>query len=440
MNAPMELLKLPPHSVEAEQAVLGALLIDNASWDTVADLIAARDFYTGDHQKIFEAVNDLIAAGKAADVITVSEALEALKQLDQVGGLAYLGELANGVTGARNIRYHAQIVKDRATLRALAMASMDIGDLAYNTGQRSATDILNLAQSRIMALGESVNRSSGFEAVQSAMKRAVDGMGKQGTPTGFVDLDQQTGGMGNGDLIVVAGRPSMGKTAFVMNIAENVALKLDKPVGIFSLEMPSEALAARLLTSHARVNNFKFRKNVLGEGEWARMSDSLARLQDMPIHIDETGAISPTEVRARARRLSREVGGLGLVIIDYLQLMDVDALGDSRADSVGRASRDMKHLAKELNCPVMLLSQLNRSVEQRPNKRPNMADLRDSGAIEQDADVILFIYRDEVYNPDSPDKGMAEINIAKQRNGPIGTVRVTWIGEIMRFENRAVER
>lgn len=437
----VELIHLPPHSVEAEQAVLGALLVDNAAWDRVADIISARDFYTGDHQALFDNITKLIGEGKAADPLSVWERLKTVdaKVADGIG-LAYIGSLANNVTGAAFVRHHAEIVKERATLRALASTSSDITDMAYRPGQRTATDILDLAQSRIMAIGEAVNRSGGFEPVQGAMKRAVDGMGKQGTPTGFVDLDNQTGGMGNGDLIVVAGRPSMGKTAFVMNIAEYVALKQKKPVGIFSLEMPSEALAARLLTSHARVNNFKFRKGAINDNEWVRLSDSMGALDDMPIHIDETGAISPTEVRARARRLSRECGGLGLVIIDYLQLMDVDALGDSRADSVGRASRDMKHLAKELGCPVMLLSQLNRSVEQRPNKRPNMADLRDSGAIEQDADVILFIYRDEVYNTDSPDKGTAEINIAKQRNGPIGTVRVTWIGEIMRFENQTRER
>jgi replicative DNA helicase len=436
----VELIKLPPHSVEAEQSVLGGLLLDNTAWDRIADLISESDFYRVDHRLIWRHLTALIGESKEADVITVSDALQSTGELDSIGGLAYLGALAQNTPSAANIRRYAEIVKDRAILRHIAHESTTLADLAYNPNGRAASEILDEAQQRMFALTDGAQASAGFEQIYAAMKRAIDGMGKLGMPTGFTDLDNMTGGLGAGDLVVIAGRPSMGKTAFTMNIAEYVALKLQKPVGVFSLEMPSEALAARLLTSYARVNNFKFRKDAINPEERARISTSLAALQDMPLHIDETGAISPTEVRARCRRLSRECGGLGLVIVDYLQLMDVDSLGDSRADSVGRASRELKHLAKELGCPVIVLSQLNRQVEQRPNKRPNMADLRDSGAIEQDADLILFMYRDEVYNPDSPDKGLAEVIIAKQRNGPIGMVKATWIGEIMRFENRVWQR
>jgi len=439
MNAPADFLREPTHSVHAEQSVLGALLLDNAAWDRIADVITEQEFWTRDHRLLFRAISGLITAGKGADVITTAEHLEqtAAAEFDKLGGLAYLSELAQRTPSAANIGHYASIVREHAILRRLAAVSAEISEAAHQPKGRSASELLDQAQQKMFALTEGAQSSAGFEQIFAAMKRAIDGMGKLGMPTGFTDLDNMTGGLGAGDLVVIAGRPSMGKTAFTMNIAEYVALKLQKPVGVFSLEMPSEALAARLLTSYARVNNFKFRKDAINPEERGRISTSLAALQDMPLHIDETGAISPTEVRARCRRLSRECGGLGLVIVDYLQLMDVDSLGDSRADSVGRASRELKHLAKELGCPVIVLSQLNRQVEQRPNKRPNMADLRDSGAIEQDADLILFMYRDEVYNADSPDKGLAEVIIAKQRNGPIGMVKATWIGEIMRFENRA---
>lgn len=434
-----EILREPTHSVQAEQAVLGALLLDNGAWDSIAGLVTVQDFYSADHKLLFGAIEAIITRNSVADVITVAEHLEQTKPNDfsALGGLKYLGELAQNTPTAANAQRYAQIVHEHSVLRRLAAASAEIADMAYRPNGRSAAEILDDAQQCVFGITDGVSEGAGFEQIYTAMKRAVEGMGRMGTPTGFTDLDAMTGGMGAGDLIVVAGRPSMGKTAVVMNIAEWVALEVKKPVGVFSLEMPSEALAARLLTSHARVNNFKFRKDAINPDERRRVSNSMGALQGMPLHVDETGSISPTEVRARCRRLSRECGGLGLVIVDYLQLMDVDGLGDSRADSVGRASRDLKHLAKELQCPVIVLSQLNRSVEQRPNKRPNMADLRDSGAIEQDADIILFMYRDEVYNPDTPDRGTAEMIIAKQRNGPIGMVKLTWQGEYMRFGNFA---
>ena len=439
MNDHADFLREPTHSIQAEQSVLGALLLDNTAWDCVADLLIEADFWTRDHRLLFRAISGLITAGKGADVITAAEYLEqtAAADFDKLGGLAYLGELALNTPSAVNITHYARIVREHAILRRVAAVSAEISDAAYRPNGRSASEILDEAQQKMFALTEGAQSSAGFEQIYAAMKRAIDGAGKLGMPTGFTDLDNMTGGLWSGDLVVVAGRPSMGKTAFCLDIAEYVALMLRSTVAVFSLEMPSEALAARLLTGYARVNNFKFRKDAVNPEERGRISESLAKLQDIPLYVDETGAISPTEVRARCRRLSRECGGLGLVIVDYLQLMNVDSLGDSRADSVGRASRELKYLAKELQCPVIVLSQLNRQVEQRPNKRPNMADLRDSGAIEQDADLILFMYRDEVYNADSPDKGLAEVIIAKQRNGPIGMIKTVWLGEIMRFENRA---
>jgi replicative DNA helicase len=447
----LDALKVPPHSLEAEQSVLGGLLLDNAAIDKIGDLLFAADFYNDAHRSIFEAITGLIADNKPADVVTVAEVLGSLKKLDYVGGMAYLGALVENVPTAANIRRYAEIVRERAILRRLAAAGGEIADTAYNPLGRSVREILDQAETRVFEIAEHGARGQqGFQELRPLLTQVVERIellfardnpsDVTGVATGFTDLDRLTSGLQEGDLIVIAGRPSMGKTAFALNIAEHIALstKLKLPVALFSMEMGATQLAMRLIGSVGHLDQHKIRTGQLSPEDWERLSEALGRLSDAAIHVDETPALNALELRARARRLARQYGGkLGAIIVDYLQLMQAVAQGENRATEISEISRSLKALAKELKVPVLALSQLNRSLEQRPNKRPIMSDLRESGAIEQDADVILFIYRDEVYNEDTQDKGVAEIIVGKQRNGPIGTVRLAFLGQYTRFENLA---
>jgi replicative DNA helicase len=444
----LDALKLPPHSLEAEQSVLGGLLLDNEAADKVGDVLADADFYSEAHRLIYQHILRLVADGKPADVVTVSESLTSSQKLDYVGGLAYLGLLVGNVPTAANIRHYAQIVRDRSILRQLAATAGDIADAAYNPLGRSAKEVLDQAEAKVLHIAEQGSRGAQQVVTIGALLAGVvdrievlynrdDPSDVTGVPTGFSDLDRMTSGMQPGDLVVVAGRPSMGKTSLALNIGEHVALAAGLPVVVFSMEMGASQLALRLIGSVGRLDQHKLRTGRLAAEDWEKLTGALGRLNEAPILIDETPALNAIEVRSRARRLMKTYGKLGLVIVDYLQLMQASTSGENRATEISEISRSMKSLAKELKVPVMALSQLNRSLEQRPNKRPVMSDLRESGAIEQDADVILFIYRDEVYNPETQDKGVAEIIIGKQRNGPIGTVRLTFLGEYTRFENFA---
>jgi replicative DNA helicase len=445
-------LKVPPHSVEAEQSLLGGLLLDNQAFDRIADLVAAEDFYRDDHRRIYRHVARLIEQGKPADVVTVAESVEASEDKDRTGGPAYLGSLAQNTPSALNIRRYAELVRERSVQRRLAQVATEIAEAALSPSGKEVGQLLDEAESRILEVGEKGQRGTqGFEQIQPVLARVFERIDRMyhdenksdvtGLPTGFVDLDERTAGLQEGELIIVAGRPSMGKTAFALNIAEHVAVGKGIPVAIFSMEMGSTQLAMRMLGSIARVDQHKMRTGRLNDEEWSSLSSAMGKLHDAPIFIDETGALNALELRTRARRIHRQCGKLGLVVVDYLQLMSARHDGENRATEISEISRSLKALAKELGAPVVALSQLNRALETRNEKRPMMSDLRESGAIEQDADVILFIYRDEVYFPDKLDvRGTAEIIIGKQRNGPIGTVRLTFLGEHTRFENKAADQ
>jgi replicative DNA helicase len=437
-------LKIPPHSVEAEQAVLGGLLLDNNTWDQIADRVVEDDFYRQDHRVIFRAIEALAERNDPFDVVTLSQWLEPRGDLEQAGGLSYLGMLAKDTPSAANIRAYADIVRERAILRKLIGIAGEIADSSFNPQGRNSKDILDEAERKVFQIAEQGMRGQqGFRGLKSLVKNAVEyidemiekGDGITGCPTGYDDLDNMTSGLQPGDLVIVAGRPSMGKTTFAMNICEYAAIKQGAPVAVFSMEMPGEQLALRMLSSMGRINQQRLRTGKLKEEDWPRLTSAVELLAEVPMFIDDTPALTPTEMRARARRLVREHGQLGMIMIDYMQLMQVAGSTENRATEISEISRNLKGLAKELKCPVIALSQLNRSLEQRPNKRPVMSDLRESGAIEQDADLIMFIYRDEVYNPDSAEKGMAEVIIGKQRNGPIGTINLTFRGEFTRFES-----
>ncbi|CAI8691279.1 replicative DNA helicase [Burkholderia cepacia] len=452
MNAPqdpqIESLKVPPHSVEAEQSVLGGLLLDNAAWDRIADFLSQGDFYRYDHRIIYEHIGRLIASTRPADVVTVYEALTTSGKADDVGGLAYLNALAQNTPSAANIRRYAEIVRDRAVLRRLVSVADEISADAFNPQGKEVRQLLDEAESKVFSIAEEGARGNqGFLEIGPLLTQVVERIDTlyhtanpsdvTGTPTGFVDLDRMTSGMHGGELIIVAGRPSMGKTAFSMNIGEYVAVEYGLPVAVFSMEMPGTQLVMRMLGSIGRLDQHRMRTGRLTDEDWPKLTHAVQKMSEAQIFIDETGGLNPMELRSRARRLSRQCGKLGLIIVDYLQLMSGSSQGENRATEISEISRSLKSLAKELDVPVIALSQLNRGLEQRPNKRPVMSDLRESGAIEQDADVILFIYRDEVYNPDSPDKGTAEIIIGKQRNGPIGPVRLTFLGQYTKFDNFA---
>ncbi len=441
-------LKVPPHSIEAEQSVLGGVLLDNGTWDQVADVLVETDFYRHDHRLIFRAISELFAQSQPVDVVTLAEALDKQGVLDQVGELAYIGMLARNTPSAANILAYAEIVRERSIFRQLIAVGTEISNMAFTPEGRSSEEILDEAERKVLEIAEKgAHRGGGFIQVKDVLSKVVDRIDTlfeqdnpiTGLSTGFTDFDMQTSGLQPSDLVIVAGRPSMGKTTFAMNIAENAAIKSQKPVAVFSMEMPADALAMRMLSSLGQIDQHRLRTGRLKDDDWPRLTSAIALLNEAPLFIDDTPALTTTELRARARRLKRD-HGLNLIVIDYIQLMQgSNKSNENRATEVSEISRSLKALAKELDVPVVALSQLNRSLEQRPNKRPVMSDLRESGAIEQDADLIVFIYRDEVYNEDSTDKGKAEIIIGKQRNGPIGTVALTFQGQYTRFENFAYQ-
>jgi len=436
-------LKVPPNSTEAEQSLLGGLMLDTSAWDKIADLIVAEDFYRKDHRIIFAGIAALADEGQPCDVVTLSEYLDSRAELAAAGGLEYLATLANETPGAANVRAYAKILREKAVFRSLIAAGNEISGLAFSTEGRPASELVDEAERLVFEIAEKGARGRvGFKPLKQILPAAVDridllhqsGGDVTGIPTGYTDFDKLTAGLQAGDLIVVAGRPSMGKTTLAVNIAENAAIGAKVPTAIFSMEMPSEQLAIRMISSLGRVDQTHLRTGRFPDEDWSRINTAVQLMSDAPIFIDDSPALSPTEVRARARRLKRE-HGLGLIVVDYLQLMQVHGNKENRATEISEISRSLKALAKELSLPIIALSQLNRSVEQRTDKRPVMSDLRESGAIEQDADLIVFIYREEVYNQDTPRKGIADITIAKQRNGPIGDFPLTFVGRYTKFEN-----
>jgi replicative DNA helicase len=441
-------LRVPPHSIEAESSVLGGLLLDNGAWDRVGDLLVDNDFYRHEHKLIYAAIGALINVSKPADVITVNEQLQNQGKADEMGGLGYLNSLAQYVPSASNIRRYAEIVRERSILRKLVSASDEIATNAFNPQGKAIDRILDEAEQKIFNIGEEGSRmKQGFQSMDTLVVELLDRVQEMadnpnditGVPTGFYDLDRMTSGLQPGDMVVLAARPSMGKTAFAINIAEHVALNEGLPVAVFSMEMGASQLAVRVVGSIGRIDQGHLRTGKLNDDEWPRLTEAIEKLRTVSLHIDETPGLTPSELRANARRLSRQCGKLGLIVVDYLQLMSGSggSGGDNRATELGEISRGLKMLAKELQCPVIALSQLNRSVEQRTDKRPMMSDLRESGAIEQDADIIMFIYRDDYYNKDSKEPGVAEIIIGKQRNGPTGTVKLTFLKNLTRFESLA---
>ena len=449
-DAQLEAARTPPHSIEAEQSVLGGLLLENIAWDRLGDVITAADFYRGDHRTIFEHIAQLIEHNKPADALTVAESLERSGKLVEVGGQAYIGSLALNTPSAANIRRYAEIVRERAILRNLAAVGTAIADSAYSQTGKDAHLLIDEAEAKVFQIAEAGSKSKqGFVKIDPLLTETVERIDMLysrenkndviGLATGFVDLDRMTSGLQPGELIVIAGRPSMGKTALAMNLVESAALDSKKAVAVFSMEMSGPQLAMRMIGSVGRVDQHQLRTGTFKEEDWPRLVDAVGRLNDAQIHIDDTAGLNALEVRSRARRLHRQCGGLSMIVVDYLQLMSGTASGreENRATEIAEISRSLKGLAKELKLPVVALSQLNRSVDSRQDKRPMMSDLRESGAIEQDADVILFIYRDEVYNQDSPKKGIAEIIIAKQRNGPVGKIDLTFFGRYTRFESYA---
>ena len=428
-------LRIPPHSVEAESSVLGGLLADG-------------DFYRYEHRQVYAAIDSLINTSRPADVITVYEHLQALGKAEEIGGLGYLNALAQYVPSASNIRRYAEIVRERSILRKLVSASDEIATNAFNTQGRAVAQILDEAEQKIFNIGEEGSRmKQGFQAMPQLVVQLLDRVQEMadnqnditGVPTGFFDFDRITSGLQPGDLIVLAARPSMGKTALAINIAEHVALNEGLPVAVFSMEMGASQLAVRIVGSIGRIDQGHLRTGKLSDDEWPRLTEAIEKLRNVSLHIDETPGLTPSELRANARRLARQCGKLGLIVVDYLQLMSGSSSngGDNRATEIGEISRGLKMLAKELQCPVIALSQLNRSVETRTDKRPMMSDLRESGAIEQDADVIMFIYRDDYYNKESKEPGVAEIIIGKQRNGPTGTVKLAFLKPLTKFESLA---
>lgn len=442
-------LRVPPHSTEAESSVLGGLLLDNSVWDRVGDLLTDGDFYRYEHKLIYAAIGALINATKPADVITVYGYLENAGKAAEVGGLLYLNALAQYVPSAANIRRYAETVRERSILRQLVTVGDQISTAGFNPQGRAVEQILDECEQSLMRVGEAGARmKQGFQTMDSLVVQLLDQVQERadhperlaGTPTGFHDFDKMTTGLQAGDLIVLAARPSMGKTALAINIAEHVALNEGLPVAVFSMEMGAGQLASRIVGSIGRIDQTNLRTGQLTDEEWPRFTRAVETLRNADMHIDETGGLTIAELRANARRLARQCGGkLGLIVVDYLQLMSVSAgmKEENRATAVGEISRGLKLLAKELQCPVIALSQLSRGVESRTNRRPMMSDLRESGAIEQDADVIMFIYRDDYYNADSREPGVAEIIISKQRNGPTGTVRLAWLNHLTRFESLA---
>ncbi len=441
-----EELKIPPHSVEAEQSVLGGLMLDNTYWDKVSEQVGENDFYRPNHRLIFRVMEDLGRRNQPFDVLTLTESLKAINELENAGGEVYLFELAKNTPTVANISAYAEIVRERSILRQLITASNAIGELAFNPEGRDTKEILDNAESRIFKIAEQRTKGQGPVDISTLLTKATERIDVlyhsdatiTGVSTGFTDLDEMTSGLQKGDLVVVAGRPSMGKTALAMNIVEHAAIKSKKPILVFSMEMPGESLAMRMLSSLGHIDQHKVRSGKLHDEDWPRLTSAVSLLSEASLYIDDTPSLSPAELRARSRRVARTNKDIGLIVVDYLQLMHIPGFKEGRVAEITEVSRTLKALAKELSVPVIALSQLNRGLEQRTDKRPQVSDLRESGAIEQDADMILFIYRDEVYHEDSPDKGIAEIIIGKQRNGPIGKVKLTFLGQYTRFENLAM--
>ncbi|MDN6885139.1 replicative DNA helicase [Variovorax sp. CAN2819] len=438
-------LRIPPHSIEAESSVLGGLLLDNGAWDRMGDLLVDGDFYRHEHKLIYAAIGGLINASKPADVITVYEQLQHLGKADEIGGLVYLNSLAQYVPSASNIRRYAEIVRERSILRKLVSASDEIATNAFNPQGKPVDKILDEAEQKIFNIGEEGTRmKQGFQSMDALVVDLLDRVTEMaenpnditGVRTGFNDFDKMTSGLQPGDMIVLAARPSMGKTSLAINIAEHVALDEGLPVAVFSMEMGAAQLAVRIVGSIGRIDQGHLRTGKLTDEEWPRLTEAIEKLRTVSLHIDETPGLSSSELRANARRLARQYGRLGLIVVDYLQLMSTSTSGDeNRATAVGEISRGLKMLAKELKCPVIALSQLSRGVESRTDKRPMMSDLRESGAIEQDADIIMFIYRDDYYNKESKEPGVAEVIISKHRNGPTGTVKLAFLKPLTKFEN-----
>jgi replicative DNA helicase len=442
-----ESIRMPPHSVESEQAVLGGLMLDAAAWDAVGDGVTASDFYRRDHQLIFEAIAGLVETRSPCDAITISEALARKGLLDEAGGLAYLARIARDTPSAANVRAYANIVRDHSLLRQLVSAGGEIASSALDSQGRTPTELVEEAEQKVFQIAERGARHKvGFQSVKDLLPATIDRIDMlhqnpgafTGLPTGYTDLDKMTTGFQKGDLVIIAARPSMGKTTLAINIAENAAIDRGAKVAVFSMEMSAEQLTLRMISSLGRVSQGPLRTGQLSAEDWPRITTATEILSKASIFIDETPALTPTDMRARARRLKREKG-LDLIVVDYLQLMQVAGTKENRTNEISEISRSLKALAKELECPVIALSQLNRSVEQRTEKKPVMSDLRESGAIEQDADLILMIYREEVYEPNTPRKGIADIIITKQRNGPTGEVHLTFLGEFTRFENLVAE-
>ena len=438
-------LKLPPHSIEAERSVLGGLMLDDNAWDNISGSLAAEDFYRSDHRIIYRVMADLVERNNPLDIITISEALEGIGELENVGGLAYISDLASSTPTASNIHAYAQIVRERSTVRSLISVAHEIADSGFNPDGRNSATLIDEAESKVFKISDDRPSNGGPESVRPLLTRAVERIdvlfqtkgALTGISSGFRDIDEMTSGLQPADLIIVAGRPSMGKTSFMMNIAESAAISGESPVLVFSMEMPSDSLVLRMLSSLGRIDQTKIRTGQLGDDDWPRLTSAVTLLNDKPLFIDDTAALSPNEIRSRARRVAREHGKLGVILLDYIQLMQVSGTSENRAGEISEISRSLKSIAKEFDCPVIAGSQLNRSLEQRPDKRPIMSDLRESGAIEQDADVIMAIYRDEVYHEDA-EKGIAEIIILKQRNGPIGRKKLAFVGQYTKFEDLAV--
>lgn len=440
-------LKTPPHSIEAEQSILGGLLLDNSKWDVVGDKVLDEDFYRHDHKLIYRAISRLANAGEPADVVTVAEELERIGELENAGGMAYLGELVQKTPSATNVRAYADIVHERAVLRRLISVSGEIADNAFNPKGRTTSELVDEAERKVFQISESKSgQEGGPQSVNPVLTKTLERIDElfntsdsiTGVTTGFKDLDEMTSGLQPSDLVIVAARPSMGKTAFAMNLVEAALIKAEKPVLVFSMEMPADSILMRMISSLGQINQTRVRSGKLEEDDWPRLTSAVSMLKDRPLYIDDTAGLSPAEVRSRARRVAREIKqDFGMIMVDYLQLMQVPGMNEGRTAEISEISRSLKALAKELNCPVVALSQLNRGLESRTDKRPMNSDLRESGAIEQDADVIMFIYRDEYYNEDSPDKGIAEIIIGKQRNGPIGRVKLSFQGQFTKFNDLA---
>ncbi|XOV86028.1 MAG: replicative DNA helicase [Pseudomonadota bacterium] len=441
----LSLLKVPPHSVEAERSVLGGLMLDDDAWENVASFLTPEDFYRNDHRTIYRCMGSLADQNKPLDIITISEALDAIGELNNVGGVAYLSDLANNTPTASNVRAYAEIVSERSILRSLIGVGHEIADSGFNPQGRDSAELIDMAESRVFQIADARPNTGGPQTIRPLLTRAVERIDEMfrnkgsltGLSTGFADIDDMTQGLQKGDLVVIAGRPSMGKTSLMMNMAENAVIRGEAPVLVFSLEMPADSLILRMLSSLGNINQSKIRSGQLEDDDWPRLTSAVTMLNDRPLFVDDTGGLSPNELRSRARRVAREYGQLGLIVVDYLQLMQVPGASENRATEISEISRMLKGIAKEFNCPLIAGSQLNRGLEQRHDKRPVMSDLRESGAIEQDADLIIAIYRDEVYHEDSPDKGLAEAIILKQRNGPIGIRKLKFFGQYTKFEDLA---